>query len=495
MNGVSLWNRVRVVGALLGMGLCGAGAQAAETTATRPNILWISFEDFGLQLPFYGDNRAYMPNLTKLAESGCVFDRAFSTAPVCAPSRSTIITGVHAASLGTHNMRSEVKLPDDVKTFPTYLRKAGYYCTNNLKTDYNFTVPEGTWDASSGKAHWRNRPDPAQPFFSVFNFTVTHEGKYKMPARQYERIVKDVPKERRVDPATVTPPPYYPDTAVTRKDWARQYDIASQLDVEAGLILKQLEEDGLSTNTIIFLFSDHGVGLPRSKRWLYDSGLHVPLVVKWDGVTRPGSRNEELVSLMDLAPTVLSVVGVKIPAYMQGRVFVGPDKKPEPKYLFATRDRIDEVVDMSRSVRDRQYKYIRNFKPDLPRAQPSAYADGNPTLREMRRMHEDGTLTGPATLMFEPKPVEELYDTVADPHEITNLARLPEHKGRLEAMEKTLTEWQSAIGDKGFKPEPESEKRRAGARPSRARGAAGPADAATVDIKGSLPTDESQPQE
>ncbi len=443
-------------------------AHSAETTATRPNILWLSFEDHGVELPFYGDPHAHMPNLKKLADSGTVFTRAISSAPVCAPSRSTIITGVHAATLGTHHMRSDVALMPGIKTFPTYLRDAGYYCTNNVKTDYNFAVPEGTWDENSRKAHWRDRSNPDQPFFSVFNFTVTHEGKFKLTDKKFEEMVKDVSPSHRVDPSTVKPPPYFPDTPVTRNDWARQYDLASQLDVEAGRILKQLKDDGLATNTIIFLFSDHGIGLPRSKRWLYDAGLHVPLVVSWPGVTAPGSRNEELVSLIDLPPTVLSITGLKIPNYMQGRIFLGPEKQPEPEYIFATRDRIDEAVDMSRAVRDRQFKYIKNFFPEIIYAQPTVYPDGNPTMREMRRMHEDGTLTGPAALLFQAKkPAEELYDTVADPYEINDLANDPQQKSKLEAMRTALVEWQSRIKDKGLQPEPEKQKRKADAKRNR----------------------------
>jgi uncharacterized sulfatase len=268
-----------------------------------------------------------------------------------------------------------------------------------------------------------------------------------------------VKPEHRVDPATLVVPPYYPDTPVTRKDWARHYDTISQVDIEAGRILRQLAEDGLATNTIVFFFSDHGTGMPRQKRWLYDAGLQVPLVVRWPGELEPGQRNEELVSLIDLAPTLLNIVGLDVPEEMQGRIFLGKDKQPEPQYVFATRDRVDEQEELSRAVRDRRFKYIRNFWPEVPYSQSSAYADENPTMMEMRSMHEDGTLTGPATLFFAAeKPVEELYDTRTDPHEIRNLANDPAYAPQIGEMRQALKQWQQDVNDTM---EPESEEQRA----------------------------------
>lgn len=436
-----------------------AGLSSAQTTATRPNILWISCEDYSPDFSFYGDIHSYTPNLDKLAAAGCVFTRAFSTAPVCAPSRSSIITGLYAASIGTHHMRTSVPLPAGVHPFTTYLREAGYFCTNNWKTDYNFPIPKGTWDENSRKAHWRHRKSKDQPFFAVFNFTVTHEGKYKMPERRYKELVKDVRPEHRANPDELTPPPYFPNTPATRNDWARHYTMATQMDIEAGRILQQLEDDGLTSNTIIFFSSDHGVGLPRNKRWLYDAGLHVPLVVKWPGSIRPGSHNEELVSLMDLAPTVMSLAGLKPASNMQGRIFIGPEKQPEPDYLFATRDRIDSAEDLSRTVRDRRFRYIKNFFPERPWSQRTAYAEGNPTMIEMRKMLSEGTLTGPATMLFQPrKPAEELYDTLADPYQVHNLANEPGYQLKLKSMRATLTQWQADIDDKGLQPEPLEQK-------------------------------------
>jgi uncharacterized sulfatase len=438
------------------------GQSTAPTRPHRPNILWISCEDHGPDMPFYGDPHSYMPNLSRLAEEGCVFERAFSTAPVCAPSRSTIITGVQAVTIGSQHMRSNVPLPDYIQLFPAYLRQAGYYCTNNSKTDYNFDVPKNAWDENSGKAHWRNRSDKSQPFFAVFNLTVTHEGKYKMPEKQYQQLTRDVPPEHRVKADSLVLPPYYPNTPVTRSDWAKHYDLATQMDVEAGRLLKQLEEDGLTTSTIVFFWSDHGVGLPRAKRWLYDAGLHVPLVVKGKGVTKPNSRNDELVSLIDLAPTMLSLAGVDVPDYMQGRIFLGDKKQPAPKYVFATRDRIDTVSDTSRAVRDERFKYIKNYHPEVTWAAPSPYPEGNPTMKEMRRMLAEGTLSGPATLLFsKEKPPEEFYDTQSDPHEIRNLAADPAYAEMIARMRDALTKWQVQVKDEPLKPEPEAQKKEA----------------------------------
>jgi N-sulfoglucosamine sulfohydrolase len=461
--GKTLTRHLRTAAAAVALTVfCCARAGAQDAAAPKPNILWITCEDHGPDMPFYGDPHSHMPHLSRLAEEGCVFTRAFSTAPVCAPSRSAIITGVHAVTIGSQHMRSTVPLPPHIKLLPAYLREAGYYCTNNVKTDYNFRVPANAWDENSTRAHWRNRSDPSQPFFSVFNLTVTHEGKYKVPEQKYRELTKDLPDEHRLDPATVVLPPYYPDTPVTRKDWARHYDLASQMDIEAGRLLKQLADDGLATSTIVFFFSDHGVGLPRGKRWLYDAGLQVPLVIKAPGVIEPATRNGELVSLVDLAPTVLTLAGLEVPQVMQGRIFLGPKRQPAPKHVFATRDRIDNAEDTSRAVRDERFKYIKNYRPEVPYAQPSPYADGNPTMQEMRRMLAEGTLTGPATLLFsKQKPPEEFYDTQSDPHEIRNLASDPAYAQMITAMRTALAQWQQQVKDDPLTPEPAAQKKRA----------------------------------
>lgn len=426
---------------------------ALACAAGKPNILWISCEDMSPDLALYGDPLGHAPNLQKLADGGVVFTRAFSTAPVCSASRSSIITGMYSTSVGTHQHRSKIELPSHIRTFPTYLRQAGYYTTNNSKTDYNFDGPPGTWDDNSSKAHWRNRPDKAQPFFSVFNFTVTHESHSFKPDDYSD--VPDVPAERRTKPASVKLPPYIPDTPLARQTWAHYYDTIQQMDIQAGRVLDELEQDGLTTNTLVVFFSDHGMGLPRGKRWLWDSGMRVALVANWPGKLEAGSKNDELASLLDLPPTMLSAAGVAVPGYMQGRVLWGAAAQPEPQYLYGTRDRMDEVHDMMRSVRSRDFKFIRNFYPERPYATPIDYMDKNPLLQQMRQMDKDGTLSGPATLFFaKQKPREEFYDLRQDPYELTNLVESADYATTVAAMRDELAAWQKRTGDKGYEPDP-----------------------------------------
>jgi uncharacterized sulfatase len=427
---------------------------AAQTTSTKPNILWITTEDMSPNLGCYGDKTAKTPTLDKLATEGCRYTRAFSSSPVCSASRSAIITGMYATSIGTQNHRSKVEIPAGVRCFPAYLREAGYYCTNNSKTDYNFDVPADAWDENSGKAHWRKRPNKDQPFFAVFNLTTTHESKFHESDEKIAELIRDVPPEDRTSTEAVTLPPYIPATPLTLKDRARYYDIIAEMDHQVANFLKQLDEDGLATNTIVMFFSDHGVGLPRGKRWLYDSGTQVPLMVRWPGHVKPGTTNEELVSLLDMAPTLLSLAGVPPVERMEGRRFMGERKQPEPKYLFQTRDRMDETYDMMRSVRGRQFLYIKNFYPEKPYDLVIQYAEQTPTLKELRRLNAAGALEWPATWFFQKeKPADELYDTAADPWEIKNLADDPAQADRLKEMRTALEKWQKATGDKGLVPE------------------------------------------
>lgn len=429
---------------------------------TRPNIVWLSAEDLSPRLGAYGDPLARTPNLDRLASQGTRFDRAFVSMPICAPSRSAIITGMYQNAIGTQHMRTsesgaegfpgpyEAVLPHYVKAFPEYLRAAGYYTTNNAKTDYQFGVPFTIWDASSNTAHWRNRPDESQPFFSVFNFMGTHES-FVWPDHEHNQGRALV-----TDPAAVEVPPYYPDTPAVRASLARHYDNVAEMDAWAGEILRQLEEDGLLENTIVFFWGDHGDGLPRMKRWLYDSGLRVPLIIRWPGQTEPGSVNDELVSLVDLAPLVLSMAGVDVPRHLHGRVILGPDREPEPPYLFATRDRVDLVYDMVRSVRDRRFKYIRNVHPELPYVLHVPYRNETPIMQEILRLHEQGALNEMQRLWLRNRrPPEELYDTGADPHELRNLADDPAYGEILLRMRGALDTWMAEIDDQGLVAEAE----------------------------------------
>ncbi len=406
---------------------------SAGTAADQPNILWLSIEDASPHLGCYGDKHACTPNVDAFAAESILYENAFVCAPVCAPCRSSIITGVYPTSLGTHHMRSTVKLPPEIRPFTVYLRDAGYYCTNNSKEDYQFRTPKGTWNESSDKAHWRNRPDNDQPFFAVFNYTGTHESVVRGDQPKYDRTVAELSPDELHDPTSLELPPYYPDTPKVREDWARYYNCMTAMDQWFAKQLGELQEAGLADDTIVFFWSDHGVGLPRGKRWLYDSGIHVPLIVhvpeKWraqlpaEPPTSPGTKSDELVSLIDLPPTVLNLAGLAIPTYMQGRAFLGEHLLPEREYVYAARDRMDERYDMSRTIRTKRYKYIRNFMPWRPYAQWLSYAEQNGTMQELRRLAAEGKLTqAQALFMCNEKPVEEFYDLENDPHELNNLA-------------------------------------------------------------------------
>lgn len=438
--------------------------------SARPNILWISIEDISPDLGVYGDSYAITPNIDKFASEGIRYTNAFATAPVCAPSRSAIITGMYATSIGSMHMRSKAVPPAGIKAFTEYLRAAGYYTTNNHKTDYNFEAPpsnrppDTVWDDSSRTAHWRNRPDKNQPFFSVFNITVTHEGQIWSSDEQQKKNTARLKPEQFHDPAKVELPPYYPDTPRVRKDWARYYDNITAMDYQVADILKELEEDGLADNTVIFFWGDHGRGLPRAKRFVYDAGLRVPLMVRWKGHIEPGTVSDEIVSLFDLAPTALALANVPIPPYMQARAFLGKQKKEPRQFAFAHRDRMDEALDTMRSVTDKQYHYIRNFHPGRPYAQYIAYMEEMPTMKEWRRFkvrHYSADspdflkVLTPAQMLFmaSEKPPEELYDLKNDPYEINNLASLPDHQKILEHMRFALDKWQKETKDLGLIPE------------------------------------------
>ena len=301
-------------------------------------------------------------------------------------------------------------IPSYVKCFSEYLRACGYYCTNNQKTDYQFDPPFTAWDELSGEAHWRNRPDPSQPFFAVFNLGRTHES----------GMWEDSQADASVDPADVVLPPYFPDTPKVREAMTRMYANIEYNDRILGMYLEQLKEDGLEDSTVVFHWSDHGP-LPRGKRWPYDSGVHVPLIIRWPGMLEPGSVSDRLVSTIDLGPTVLSIAGIPIPNHIQGKAFLGTQEAPERKYVYMSRDRYDESYDMVRAVRDKRYKYIRNYHPELPYLLWIPYRNKHPIMQEMWRLYVEGGLKGPQLLMFQTeRPPEELYDLWNDPHEITN---------------------------------------------------------------------------
>jgi N-sulfoglucosamine sulfohydrolase len=437
-------------GALAAAGLAVAGRlgdQVLSATAgqSRPNFLWISCEDISPDLGCYGDKYAVTPNLDRLAAQGRRYTKVFVSFPVCAPTRSSIITGVHPGTLGSMHMRTKNKgyeavPPAGIKCFTEYLRAAGYYCTNNSKTDYQFTPPFTAWDESSKKAHWRNRLSET-PFFSVFNLTTTHES--RCWPRDSEVLMHD--------PTKAPVPPYYPDTPVVRENIARYYDNITEMDKQAADLLRQLEQDGLARDTVVFFWSDHGRGLPRCKRWPYDSGLRVPLIIRWPGKITPGTVCDDLVNLIDLAPTLLSLVGIEAREYMQGKALLGEKKGKPREYVFGGRNRMDASSnDYIRTARDKRYRYIRNFNPEAPYAQRIEYMERMPIMQEWRRLNAEGSLTGPQKLFFEhPKPSEELYDLTADPHEVNNLAGSPDHQKILKRMRIALEKWIKETHDLG----------------------------------------------
>jgi arylsulfatase A-like enzyme len=420
----------------------------------KPNILWLVSEDNDPFLGCYGDKMAHTPRIDRLAKEGVLYERCFAN-PVCAPSRFTLITGTFAATAGpAQHMRAQGRIPDWLKGFPIYLGAAGYYTTNNAKTDYNSPIdPKKTWSDQGKEAHWRNRMVPTQPFFAVFNHEVTHES-CLFP-------LKELPlTEPPVDPATVRIPPYQPDTPEMRADWARYYNHMALMDAQIAAKLDDLEKAGLADNTIVFYYGDNGGTLPRSKRFLEQSGTRVPLIVyyppKWKHLApaAPGTRIKEPVCFADFAPTVLSLAGVEIPKYMQGHAFAGPAKTtPAPEFVYCTRDRMDERYDMMRSVMDSRWLYIRNFRPDLEYVQHLEYQFKARGYQSWARMAEEGKLT-PATAQFwGKKPSEELYDMDADPDSVHNLAADPSGSATLERMRAALHKHTLEINDNGFVPE------------------------------------------
>jgi uncharacterized sulfatase len=435
--------------------LLAAPAGLAAQTPKRPNILWLSCEDTGPEIRCYGNPDAITPNIDRLAAQGTRFTRAFTVAGVCAPSRSGIITGMHPCSLGSQHMRSNIVLPPNVKAFPELLRAAGYYCSNNVKTDYNFPTPAGAWDDSSPNAHWKNRK-PGQPFFAVFNNVVSHESQLLKRGAEHEANVKRLRPADRQDPSKVTIPPYYPDTPEVRRDWANYLELVTAVDYWVGDHLRELAEAGLENETIVFFWGDHGVGLPRAKRFVYDSGTLAPLIVRIPG--QKAAIDGRLVSFLDLGPTVLNLAGVPLPAHFQGQPFLGPKLPPPRQYVYSARDRMDERYDIIRSVRDARFRYVRNYEPEKPFYQEIDTQEGGVTMKELRRLHRERKLPPAAEQFMAPsKPREELYDAEADPHHLKNLAGDPAHARTLGRFRRELVRWQNEILDTGLIPEPELE--------------------------------------
>ena len=428
------------------LGLLGASALTAQE---RPNILWLSSEDNGPHLGAYGDPLATTPHLDQLAAEGVRYTRAWSNAPVCAPARTTIISGLYPPSTGSQHMRSKTRLPEGFRFFPQLLRHAGYYATNNAKEDYNLEKPGQVWDESSRDAHWRNRP-PGKPFFAVFNVGHTHESQ-----------IRKRPHQPVHDPERVVLPGYHPDLPEVRRDWAQYYDKMTEMDQIMGEHLKALEQAGLKDSTIVVYWGDHGIGLPRGKRTALDSGLRVPLIVRIperfghlapEGFA-PGKADDRLVGFIDFAPTMLELAGVPVPAHYPGRSFLGEERS---EYLIGFRGRMDERIDFVRTIFDGRYVYSRNYMPHRSHGQHVHYLFQTETTQVWRALYDAGGTNEAQSHFFRPErePVE-LYDLEADPHELRNLAGSSEHKKVRDRLGQALHAHMKRTRDLGFLPEAE----------------------------------------
>ena len=436
--------------------------------ATPPNILLLVAEDLSPRIGAYGDSVARTPNIDGLAKRGTLYTQAFTTAGVCAPSRASLITGLHQIAFGAQHMRSSTgplgeyfaQPPAEVRAFPELLRAAGYFTFTDGKLDYQFSGiaagsgPFTIWDREGAADDAYRERASGQPFFGLINFAETHEsgvmrpdGEPHSPAHgftQRARKARGLVAAAVTDPADVDLPPYYPDLPAVRRDIARHYDNIHAMDQRVGRILADLEEDGLLENTIIVWTTDHGDGLPRAKRELYDSGIHVPLIVVRSGQTP--TTDQRLVSFVDLAPTILRWAGLTPPAYLHGQAF---DAGPAREYIYAARDRIDEVTDRQRAVRDNRYKYVRSWHPDVAGGHPLAYRDNLDMVRAWRAARAKGTLPPAQSQWFLPLGRERLYDLEKDPHELHNLADSKTHQAELTRLSQALDAHLERVGDTG----------------------------------------------
>lgn len=432
--------------------------KTSEINESLPNIVWLVAEDQSPEFfPMYGNETISLPNLERLSNDGVVFENAFSPVPVCAPARSALITGMYPTTLGTHNMRTHKAwedeneptigipsyspiVPQGVKMFTEYLRKNGYYCANGPKEDYNFEKTDGAWDESSKDRHWRKRNE-GQPFFTVFNFSVCHES--QIWSRGKDSLF--------VDLAKVPIPPYFPENDIIRHDLAVNYSNLKRLDDQVGDVIAQLKEDGLYENSIIFFYGDHGGPFPRHKRALYDTGVKVPLVIKFPKNEKAGSRDNRLISFIDFAPSLLSLAGIEPPKVMQGKAQFGEyESTKKPEYTFHSSDRFDELYDRLRAVRSKRYKYIKSYDTIISHAMPVSYREQMPMMQELRRLYSTGKLNEKQAHWLQPtKPEEELYDLQNDPYELENLATKPELQDTLLHYRNILNNWIKETNDLG----------------------------------------------
>ena len=443
----------------------------SKTSDEKLNVIWISCEDMGPVLSSYGVKEISTPNIDKLAEEGIKYTNAYSTVGVCAPSRFSIITGMYPARLGAHNMRTgnfytykdpdkltykqnkgvidksginvpeyEVVTPTNIKAFTEYLRNENYYCINNNKCDYQFNSPFTAWDEVSGNISYKDRPENT-PFFYVKNLMVTHESRIWLRKNEPITVNKDILKI----------PAYYPDIPEVRNDIAIKYSNIQEMDRQVGEIISDLEKNDLLDKTIIFFWSDHGGNLLRQKRAVGNSGLKVPLIIRFPDGYRSGEVDNRIVSLMDLGPTTMSLLGIKPPSFLDGKAFLGKYKTKPRNYAFGSADRFDESTDMQRSVIDGRFVYIKNFMPELPLIYRNKYREQISMNKKIIQMDRDDELIGDSKYIFmKSKQDEELYDLKFDPYEVDNIANNPDYKDKLIELRNALNTWQYEIDDKGF---------------------------------------------
>ena len=444
----------------------------AQPAPAQPNILLLVAEDMSPRLGSYGDEAAHTPNLDQLATVSTRYTHVFTTAGVCAPSRAAMITGQHQISFGAQHMRTSTsplgtylaQPPANLRAFPELLRQAGYFTFTDGKLDYQFSGiaagsgPFTIWDIDGAREPaWRERA-PGQPFFGLINLGITHEsGVFRTTGTAHSETHKRTQASRSalntpqiIQPDAVELPPYFPDLPVVRQDVARHYDNIAAMDARVGRILDALQQDGLREDTIIIWTSDHGDGLPRAKRELYDSGIHVPMLLH-----RPSTQGERvddrLVSFVDLAPTILSFADIEPPAYLHGTNFLLQKRR----FVFASRDRIDEVEDRQRAIRDSKYKYIRSWHPDVPGGHLLAYRDNIDMVRAWRELYLRGELTPIQARWFEGAGEEQLFDTTRDPHEVNNLANKRSLASTKRQLNQALDAFLTRVGDWSEQPEDE----------------------------------------
>ncbi len=436
---------------------------AQNRNQEKPNVLWITCEDISPYIGCYGFEQALTPNIDKLARKSVRYTNAYANAPVCGVARVTLLTGMYAPTIGTHNFRTNTQLAANIPAYPKIFKEAGYYCTNNYKKDYNssYQKDKSIWNESSKKAHYKNRKE-GQPFFSVFNIKITHESQLAINKIKGYVARGEIPQKPRINPTAIKLPPYHPDVPEIREDWARFHDLITLMDQKVGNFLTELKELGLEDNTIVFFYSDHGGMLSRSKRFLYNVGTQVPFILhipkKWQHLApdyKAANKEDKIVRFVDFPKTITSLLDMPVPKKMQGKVFLGKHKEAPPKYVHFYRDRMSERYDFNRAVTDGTHYFIQNFAPHRPRGKSTRYGyTVQQNWRANEASFENGKSNDIQSQFYLPKPIKELFDTKSDPWHISNIVEDPKQQKKLKELSEELDQWMITIRDTGLIPEP-----------------------------------------